>query len=145
MAKRPPDYLERLERAAEMVRNGMTQTEASQAAGVAQGNLSAYLRGKYRASQSDFTIERLRAECADVVRRAYANITTACTIPARFPCRVVFLDDSPYPYALDHARGGPWSEIRMACGYWLAVFDANGRIDLTESRAVHLGWARLPR
>lgn len=49
------------------------------------------------------------------------------------------------PYALDHARGGPWSEIRMACGYGLAVFDADGRIDLTESRAVHLGWARLPR
>ncbi len=48
------------------------------------------------------------------------------------------------PYALDHARAGGWSGYRMATGYGIAVFDHKGRIDLTESRAVHLGWARLP-
>ena len=48
------------------------------------------------------------------------------------------------PYALDHAKGGGWAGYRMATGYGVAVFDSRGRIDLTESRAVHLGWARLP-
>jgi len=32
----------------------------------------------------------------------------------------------------------------MACGYGRAVFDEKGRLDLTESRSVHLGWIRLP-
>lgn len=341
MAVRPPDYLDRLQRAAEMVRGGMTQTEAARECGVAQGNLSLFLRGKYvqrepppKTETPKQLLDRLRAECADVVRRAYAGVTTNCAIPAKFPCRVIFLDDlhvpftdweiierviereagadylvsheiinfdgfarfdqtylsdpdaeertalallerlrqhfgtvvcgtsnhmqrpekliaralrpeqqeyvlqrlrtvfegiaslgiiqiaspilqigdaifghydrslitpgatparmrarvaayddvfgwnanvravftghthrvtmTPFrggrgyqyevgcstflpPYALDHARGGPWSEIRMACGYGLAEFDSDGRIDLTESRAVHLGWARLPR
>jgi len=48
------------------------------------------------------------------------------------------------PYSLDHARSGPWGGYRMACGYGVAQFDRHGRIDLTESRVVHLGWARLP-
>lgn len=48
------------------------------------------------------------------------------------------------PYSLDHARGGAWTGYRMACGYGRAVFDSKGKIDLTESRAVHLGWIRLP-
>lgn len=48
------------------------------------------------------------------------------------------------PYALDHAKGGAWTSYRMAVGYGIAVFDSKGKIDLTESRSVHLGWARLP-
>ena len=48
------------------------------------------------------------------------------------------------PYALDHAKGGGWAGYRMASGYGVAVFDEHGKIDLTESRAIHVGWARLP-
>ena len=116
-----------------MVREGCTQTEAALACGVSQGRLSEYLRGLWPAGNGP-SLRRFEAECREIVRRAYRGLSRDARIRARFPCRVVFLDDLHVPFTDSSVVE---EVVRREAGadylvtFEVATFDAFSRFDQT--------------